>query len=275
MRFLEGKVEEGPSSRARSIIAIGSLVAAVAVLSYGMVASCSPAEDSDVRASIAETTEAHASGQYAKMYYGTANWPFMTDETLTRFEDSFYEWLLDGGLSEGSYVYLHSEEVQCEDGVWSAYARTPVDDAYYKIRFDAQTKETSYEAVLAPEFASQSAAAREEASAASEQQEQSEDASSDRRDASRNIAVDDTASLRALMPERAAETLPTIIREYAASKGLSTSPALCSVYPSSATTEGAVTRFQVLMYDDAKRGYLIDADYDAGSDRFGLSLQSL
>lgn len=275
MRYLEGRIEGGPSPRARSAMAIGSLVAVVAVLSYGMVASCAPTADSDVRAAVTAAGPTEAAGAHSKMFYGTANWPFMTDESLARFEDSFYEWLLEGGLAEGSYVYLHSEDVDCQDGVWTAYARTPVDDAYYKIRFDAQTKETTYEAVLAPEFARRAADAREEASAQAEQQEQTEEAPSDRRDASRNIAVDDTASLRALMPERAAETLPSIIREYAASKGLSTSAALCSVYPTSAATEGAVTRFQVLMYDDSKRGYLIDADYDVRSDRFGLSLQSL
>ncbi len=275
MRLLEGRAESGPSPRARSVIAVGSLVAVVAVLSYGMMASCAPDEASDARATTTAAAPAEAADDHSEMFYGTANWPFMTDESMTRFQSSFYEWLLDGGLAEGSYVYLHSEGVECDDGVWTAYARTPVDDAYYKVRFNAQTKETAYESVLAPEFAQQQSDTREEAAVPSEQQDRPEDATSDRRDASHNIAVDDTSSLRTLMPERAAETLPTIIREYAASKGLSTSPALCSVYPSSVTTEGAVTRFQVLMYDDAKRGYLIDADYDAGSDRFGLSLQSL
>lgn len=274
MKLLESKAVGEPSPKTRSAIAIGSLIAVVAVLAYGMVASCSTDMPDDANEMIITSDDAKGDDAIDLPFYGASNWAFMTDETLSRFERSFYGWLLDGGLPSGSYVYLHSEDIECVDGIWRAYARTPIDDTYYLVRFDAQTKETSYEAVNEPEFARQQQSVREEAQAPSEQEPELE-TPSDRRDASRNVSLDDANGLRACMPERAAETLPGIICEYAASKGLSTSPALCSVYPESITAEGAVTCFSVLMYDEQKRGYIIEADYDAGSDRFGLSLRSL
>ena len=77
------------------------------------------------------------------------------------------------------------------------------------------------------------------------------------------------------MPKAAAESLSRIVSEYAAMKGIQTSSALCSVYPESVSTSSGTTTLEVLIYDAQKNGYVIKADYDSASDRFGMSMTQL
>ena len=185
---------------------------------------------------------------------------------------------IERGLEDGAYVYLHSEGIVCDDGIWAAYARTPIDDAYYKVTFDAATKEMTFEEALEPDFAKRAESERTEIQGAEEEPPvslQDSDAPVDRRDATSNIPLDDTTALSSKLPARAAESLPEIIVEYAAGKGVETSPALCSIYPSSIQSSGHVIGFDILMYDPQKAAYIISADYDDESNRFGFAMKPL
>lgn len=256
----------------QAAIAIGTFVLAVALLSYGLATSCSVEEEPQIEPEVApQQSEAQT---HQDQFFGTENWTFMSEDTMQRFQEEFYAWLLESeGLEDGAYVYLHSEEIACEEGVWSAYARTPLDDAYYKVTFDPQSKEITYQEVLRPSFADKPVEAREEiAASVAEQDEQDEP---NVRNAANNIPVDDVSALSTRMPRAAAESLSRIVGEYAATKGIQTSSALCSVYPESVSTSGGTTTLEVLIYDAQKNGYVIKADYDSASDRFGVSMTPL
>lgn len=273
MKRSEGKGSASSKGRGhQAAIAIGTFALAAALLSYGLVTSCSTEEEPQIEP---ETAPQQSEAQtHQSLFFGTENWTFMSDDTMQRFQEEFYAWLLESeGLEDGAYVYLHSEEIACVDGVWSAYARTPLDDAYYKVTFDPQSKEITYQEVLRPSFANKPAEAREEiAASVAEQDEQDQP---NVRNASNNIPVDDVSALSALMPKAAAESLSRIVSEYAATKGIQTSSALCSVYPESVSTSSGTTTLEVLIYDAQKNGYVIKADYDSASDRFGMSMTQL
>lgn len=258
--------------RHQAAIAIGTFALAAALLSYGLVTSCSTEEEPQIEP---ETTPQQSEAQtHQSLFFGTENWTFMSDDTMQRFQEEFYAWLLESeGLEDGAYVYLHSEEIACVDGVWSAYARTPLDDAYYKVTFDPQSKEISYQEVLRPSFADKPVEAREEMQGSVAEQDEQEQPNV--RNAANNIPVDDVSALSARMPQAAAESLARIVGEYAATKGIQTSRALCSVYSESMSTSGDTTTLEVLVYDTQKNGYVIKADYDSASDRFGMSMTPL
>lgn len=272
-----GRNEQSGTSTSKSrahqaALAIGTFILAAALLGYGLTVSCSQKEEPVIE--VDSLPEASAENVQDDLFYGTENWTFMSDDTMQRFQREFYSWLLESeGLENGAYVYLHAEEIACENGIWSAYARTPLNDAYYKVSFDPQSKEITYQEVMKPSFADKKQEAREEI--ALEVAEQDEQAQKDVRNAASNIPVDDVSALASRMPRSAAESLARIIEEYAATKSIQTSAALCSVYPDSFNVGSSVTSFEVLMYDVQKNGYLIAADYDASSDRFGLSLTPL
>lgn len=261
----------------RGAVAVGTILLAGSVLAYGATASCSsdaPSEDAGQEA-FEEASKA-SPRTHGEHYYGEENWSFMSDETLATFEDAFYTWLLEGGHENGSFVYLHSEDISCTDGIWSAYARTPQDNAYFKVTFDAASKELSFEEVSEPDFAKRAHAEREEATAPDEEvASQDMQGTSDRRDASRNVALDDASGLARLLPAKAASSLPDIAIRYARDKGIATAPALCSVYPSSVHASGDTTTFELLVYDEQKSAYLVRADYSGEKDAFGFALEQL
>ncbi|WP_276666819.1 hypothetical protein [Senegalimassilia anaerobia] len=271
-----GMKEKSAKARAGAIV-IGSIIMAVALIAYAFSVSCSgegnPAQEQQIEyADIADVQD------FSENFYGEENWAFMSEESLTVFEETFYPWLLERGLEDGVYVYLHSEDIVCDDGIWAAYARTPIDDAYYKVTFDAATKEMTFEEVLEPDFAKRAESERTEIEGAVEHppvSPQDSDAPTDRRDASSNIPLDDAAALSSKLPARAAESLPQIIVEYAAGKGVETSPALCSIYPASIQSTGNAVSFEMLMYDTQKMGYVISADFDEESNRFGFAMKPL
>lgn len=269
---------KGAGTKARTgAIAIGSIVVAVALFAYGFSVSCS-SEGVSAEEQRIEYADAEDVQDLSENFYGEENWSFMSEDSLRIFEESFYTWLLENGLEDGAYVYLHGEDIACDDGIWAAYARTPIDDAYYKVTFDASTKEMTFEEVLEPDFAKRAASERTEIEGAAEQplvSPQDSDAPPDRRDASSNIPLDDAAALSSRLPARAAESLPQIIVEYAADKGVETSPALCSIYPASIQSAGHAVSFEILMYDTQKMGYVISADFDEESNRFGFAMKPL
>lgn len=268
---------EGASPKARSIALVaGTLAIAAALFAYGFSVSCSQ-EDPVLQDDQTTYEDTSAGTDYSGSFYGEENWSFMSEESLLAFESSFYPWLLERGLEDGAYVYLHSEDIACEDGVWQAYARTPVDDAYYKVTFDASTKELTFEKVMTPEFAKRAESERIEVQVESgnEVSRQDSEAPADRRDASQNIPIDDADAFASKLPAKAASALPGIIVEYAAGKGVETTPALCSIYPSSIKASGQAVSFEVLAYDPQKNAYVISADYDETADRFGLSIRAL
>ena len=136
----------------------------------------------------------------------------------------------------------------------------------------------TFEEVLEPDFAKQAASDLTEIEGAVEQppvSPQDSGAPPDRRDASSNIPLDDAEALSSKLPARAAESLPQIIVEYAADKGVETSPALCSIYPASIQSAGHAVSFEILMYDTQKMGYVISADFDEESNRFGFAMKPL
>lgn len=273
MKQSESDGKAASKNRAHQIaIALGTFVLAAALLSYGLITSCSNEEEPHIEAE--ESLQQSEEPLYQDRFFGTENWAFMSDDTMASFQEEFYAWLLESeGVEDDAYVYLHSEEIACENGIWSAYARIPIYDAYYKVTFDPQSKAISYQEVLKPAFAEKVVEAREEMAASVAEQDEPEQA--DVRNAANNIPVDDVSALSVRMPHAAAESLARIVSEYAATKGVQTSDALCSVYPESISTSGGVTALEVLMYDMQKNGYLIKADYDAGTDRFGMSMTSL
>lgn len=262
----------------RGALVAGSVVLAASVIGYGFAVSCSgQPESQDYEATQAATEDGDGEGNHAKDYFfGEENWAFMSDETLNSFEGEFYEWLIEGGMEDGSYVYLHAEDINCTDGVWTAYARTPQTNTFYKVAFDASAKEISFEEVPEPDFAKKAQTEREVMDGSSEDNVAGRDeaAPSDRRDASANVALDDP-KIAELLPKAAAESLPAIISEYAAGKGIATSPMLCSVYPQSVLTSGNTTSFEILVYDTQKAAFIVDADYSADNDSFGFSLSQL
>lgn len=248
------------------------------VIGYGFAVSCSGKPEGDAyeaSRSAAEDIDGNDDSVRGH-FFGEENWGFMSDETRASFEREFYAWLVEGGLEEGSYVYLHAEDINCTDGVWTAYARTPQTNTYYKIAFDASAKEISYEEIPEPDFAKRVQTEREVLDAPSEGAVAGRDEGtpSDRRDASANIALDDPR-LSELLPKAAYDSLPSIISEYAAGKGIATSAALCSVYPNSVSTSGDTTSFEMLVYDTRKAAFMVDADYSAANDSFGFSLSQL
>lgn len=263
----------------KAALAAGTLALAGALFAYGISASCPPSDPEPAAIETGPTDAGAERDSVARNFYGTENWTFMSGDSMRAFQESFYAWLLEGGLEDGAYVYLHGEDVACEGGIWTAYARTPVNDAYYKVAFDAETKGCTFEEVLKPEFAEKAESERTvvDATATDAPQVAGQDSTAppDRRDASANIALDDPTALGSLLPSHAAEALPGIIAEYCAGKGVDTSPGLCSVYPASIDSTGGAVRFDVLVYDSQKRAYVVSADYDAASDRFGLSLKAL
>lgn len=268
-----------PTSKERikkGAAALGAVFLSAALLAYGVAASQIPEEEIELEE---ETLPALNDGDsYDDFFYGTENWGFMSPETMSRFQRQFYEWLTDSGaIEQGAYVYLHAEEITCEDGIWVAYARTPLNDIYYRISFDPQNKEISYEESPAPGFATTDSGAREtlQGPESTPVAAQDETGQEDSRNAAENISVDDVDALAALMPQQAADSLGRIVCEYAASKDIETSAPLCSVYPSSVSTSSTVTTMDVLVYDSQKNGYLIKADYDSSSNLFGMALSPL
>lgn len=276
MRIMKGGLEdEGRERRGAPswAAAVAALAAAAALFAYGASASCSsdaPQPPSEMPAGAGRAEDSASSDKF----FGTQNWGFMGEDSMAAFQSGFYAWLLEGGLEDGAYVYLHGEDVSCEDGVWTAYARTPVDDAYYRVRFDASTKDVSYEECAKPAFAQRAESERVEMEAPAAEAGDA-DAPPDKRDSSANIALDDAAALKARLGERAGGALPSVIAEYASGKGIETAPALCSVYPASIARDGGILRFDVLIYDAQKNGYAVSADYDEAADRFGFALGAL
>lgn len=266
--------------RAKSVALIsGTLAVAVALFAYGFAVSCSVDDTGNQDFDAAYGEDSRESVDYSANFYGEDNWSFMSKESLASFEVAFYPWLLRNGLEDGAYVYLHSEDISCEDGIWSAYARTPVDDAYYKVGFDAATKEMSFEEVVRPAFAESVESERTEIQGTGGEDPsvspQDSDTPSDRRDVSSNIPLDDASALSSRLPTRAAESLPRIIVEYSSGKGIETAPALCSIYPESIARNGQDASFEILVYDPQKIAYIVTADYDGTQDRFGFSIRQM
>ena len=262
----------------RGALVAGSVALAASVIGYGFAVSCSAQPESQAHeaAQMASEDAADEEDAVCEHFYGEDNWAFMSEETLVSFEREFYAWLIEGGMEDGGYVYLHAEDIGCADGVWTAYARTPQTNTFYKVSFDATAKEVSFEEIPEPDFAKKTQTEREVLDAARDDAVAGRDetASSDRRDASQNVALDDPR-LSGLLPKAAAESLPAIISKYAAGKGIATSPTLCSVYPQSVSTSGDTTSFEMLVYDTQKAAFIVDADYSADNDSFGFSLSRL
>lgn len=262
----------------RGALVAGSVVLAASVIGYGFAVSCSGQPESRAyEATQAATEDDESEGNPVEdHFFGEENWAFMSEESLASFEREFYAWLIEGGMEDGGYVYLHAEDISCTDGIWTAYARTPQTNTFYKVAFDATAKEVSFEEIPEPDFAKKAQTERETIDAAREGDvaERDEAAPSDRRDASENVALDDPR-LAELLPKAAAESLPSIISEYAAGKGIATSPTLCSVYPRSVSTSGDTTSFEMLVYDTQKAAFMVEADYSASNDSFGFSLSHL
>lgn len=268
----------GNGKAKRGALVVGSVVLAASVIGYGFAVSCSGQPESQAYEATQAATE-DGEGEENPVedhFFGEENWAFMSEESLASFEREFYAWLIEGGMEDGSYVYLHAEDISCTDGIWTAYARTPQTNTFYKVAFDATAKEISFEEVPEPEFAKKAQTERETIDAVREGDvaERDEAAPADRRDASENVALDDPR-LAELLPKAAAESLPAIISEYAAGKGIATSPTLCSVYPRSVSTSGDTTSFEMLVYDAQKAAFMVEADYSASNDSFGFSLSHL
>lgn len=278
----------GSPSRKRAAYGFAALAGTVAVAFTLAFLALSSAPVAEVAPQPAAQEAPEEAADRSEWFLGAENFAFLSESGLRAFERECYSWLLAQGMDEGRYVYCCAEDVASEGSTWRAYVRTPHDARYYLVTYDVDERSFSFEPCAEPpsvaerqKHADESEAALaaapegdadEGASRIPEGGTDLSEADPSPYDASRNIPVTDASALSEHLPDAAASSLSGAVAEYAAMRGFSTAPEMCSVYPDSFRALDGKTAFEVLCFAPDRSAVRLSVEYDPAIEMFGMSL---
>ena len=275
-------------SRKRAAYGFAALAGAFAVAFTLAFLALSSAPVAEVAPQPAVQEAPEDAADRSEWFLGEENFVFLSEGGLRAFESECYSWLLARGMDEGRYVYCCAEDVASEGSTWRAYVRTPHDGRYYLVTYDVDARSFSFEPCAEPPTAAerQKHANESEAALAAAPEGGAEEGAGEvpkggtdlseadpsPYDASRNIPVTDASALSEHLPDAAASSLSGAVAEYAAMRGFSTAPEMCSVYPDSFRDLDGKTAFEVLCFAPDRSAVRLSVEYDPAIEMFGMSL---